>query len=660
MSKDETNMKKKQKKGRKLFIISQIVILGLVVLLLLLFLNSRVGKRIFGLRSEAISAVQESTIDDFRGNSMSTIYDADGEVLTVLKNQKNIQYLAFEEIPQTVKDAYISIEDKRFYEHNGVDFMAVVRASLSMISKKEITQGGSTITQQLSRNIFLTHEVSWQRKIKEMFIAWELEKLYSKDEILEFYINNIFYSNNCYGIEAASRKYFGKSIGDCSISETAFLCAIPNNPSHYDPLKHKDHTMARRDAILEAMCNNGKITQEEYETALKEEITVDSYPMPSYESTWESSYVIHCVAEELMALDGFKFQYEFDDLKDKLDYEEEYNAVYAEKRTVLFSGGYEIYTSIEPEKQQALQDTIDEYLEEFNTKNLNGSYALQSAAACIDNETGMVAAIVGGRTQDGISYDYNRAFLSHRQPGSTIKPLIVYAPALENGYAPDTIVEDKEIKDGPKNAGNSYAGRIPLRTAVEKSKNTVAWQLFEELTPEKGLSYLLEMEFTGIVPQDYTLSSALGGMENGASALEMASGYATLANEGSFRKPTCILKVEDSAGNAIIEPDRSEKEIYTRKAAHDMTNILEGVITRGTAAGKALKNQPTAGKTGTTDDNKDGWFIGFSQYYTTSVWVGYDQPRSMKDLTGSSYPAKIWHDYMEKIHEGLERGKLND
>ncbi len=649
-----------KKKPRRLFWIFQGVILLAFVLLGLLLLNSSLGRSVLGLRDEAKEAVAASTKEDFLGSSMSTIYDANGEVLTVLKNERNMQYLPLSDIPQTVQDAFVSIEDKRFYEHNGVDFAAMVRAAVSLVRKNEITQGASTITQQLSRNIFLTHEVSWQRKIKEIFIARELEKQYSKEEILEFYINNIFYGNQCYGIEAASRKYYGKSISECSISETAFLCAIPNNPSHYDPLKNKNNTLARRDAILEAMYGNEKISKEEYEAALAEEIAVDSHEMPVYQTSWEISYAIHCVTEELMEKDGFDFRYEFGSDAEKASYQEQYDAAYAEKRSTLFTHGYQIHTSLSPAKQTLLQETVDEALEEFITKNANGSYALQAASACIDNETGMVVAIVGGRTQEDISYDYNRAFLSHRQPGSTMKPLIVYAPALENGYAPDTWVEDVKLEEGPKNAGDSYLGRITLRTAVEKSKNVVAWTLFEELTPQKGLSYLLDMNFTAIVQEDYTLSTALGGMKNGASALEMASGYATLANEGKFRKPTCIVRVADSAGNTVAEPDRSEKEIYTQKAAHDMTDILKGVLTRGTAAGKLITGQPAAGKTGTTDDNKDGWFIGYSPYYTTSVWVGYDTPRSMESLTGSSYPARIWHDYMEAIHEGLAPGELND
>lgn len=653
---EESKRKKRRKKRRKkdrVFYVIQGLLLVAFLLIIILFVKSDYAEGIFSLHKEAVETVKNSTIEDMQGQRVGTIYDVEGNVLAELKNERNIRYLTSEEIPQTVKDAFVSIEDKRFYKHHGVDFFAITRAVTKLINKNAITQGGSTITQQLSRNIFLTHEVSWQRKVKEMFIAWELEKIYSKDEILEFYINNIFYANNCYGIESASQKYFGKTISDCSISEVAFLCAIPNSPTMYDPLDNKENTLERRDLILEAMYKNDKISKEEYEAALAEEITVGSYSK-TYEQSWAKSYAVYCVIEEMMAADGFEFQYDFEKVTDKEDYEALYNETFEEYRKKLSTSGYVIYTSINPSHQEELQRAIDEKLEPYNTKNTNGSYALQCAATCIDNETGLVTAIVGGRSQEDISYDYNRAYLSHRPPGSAIKPLIVYTPALERGYTASSTVSDTKDADGPKNSNDQYSGAISLRTAVEKSKNTVAWKLFNELTPEVALQYLLDMKFTEIMPQDYTASSALGGFTRGTSTLEMSSAYAALENDGVYRTPSCILKVEDSYGNVIFEYQEDEIKVYETDAAREMTDILEGVLTRGTASGLGLGNMPSAGKTGTTNENKDGWFAGYSPYYTTSVWVGYDSPRWLKGLTGSAYPAEIWNTYMEKIHEGLE------
>ena len=652
----EEKKRKKRKKRRKKTDHSFYIIQGLLILafvaVIVLFVKSDYAGGIFSLRSQAIETVRNSTIEDMQGQRVGTIYDAQGGVIAELKNERNIRYLTSEEIPQTVKDAFVSIEDKRFYKHNGVDFFALTRAVTKLINKDAITQGGSTITQQLARNVFLTHEVSWQRKVKEMFTAWEIEKMYSKDQILEFYVNNIFYANNCYGIEAASQKYFGKPTAECSISEVAFLCAIPNSPSRFDPLDHKENTLTRRDVILEAMYKNDKISEEEYKDALAEVIQVDSHSK-TYEQSWSRSYAIHCVVEEMMRADGFEFKYDFPLVTDREDYEELYDATFAEYREKLFLSGYQIYTSINQVHQNALQNAIDVKLEEYNTKNTNGTYALQCAATCIDNETGLVTAVVGGRSQEDISYDYNRAYLSSRPPGSAIKPLVVYTPLLERGYSASSMVEDKKDPEGPKNANGQYSGSVSIKTAVEKSINTVAWSKFNELGAETAMQYLLEMEFADIMPQDYTGSSALGGFTRGASTLEMSGAYTALANGGVYRTPSCIVRVEDSYGNVVYEHAPEEKQVYEAAAADAMSEILQGVMTNGTAKGQGVSGMPSAGKTGTTNENKDGWFAGYTPYYTTSIWVGYDSPRWLKGLTGSAYPAEIWHNFMTEIHTGL-------
>lgn len=644
---------RKKKRDLSFYILQGLMLIAFLAILLL-FLKSDYISGIITLRKEAIGLVQNSAIEDLLGQRVGTIYDSEGGVIAELKNERNIRYLTFEEIPEEVKNAFISIEDKRFYQHKGVDPFAMLRAAAKLVNKNAITQGGSTITQQLARNVFLTHEVSWQRKVKEMFIALELEKLYSKDQILEFYINNIFYGNNCYGIEAASQKYFGKTISECSLSQIAFLCAIPNSPSRMDPLKHPENTLERRDVILKAMYQNEKITKEAYEEALAESIEAGSHST-TYEQSWAKAYAVYCVVEEMMAEDGFEFQYDFSKETDREAYEALYDETFAGYREKLYLSGYQIYTTIEPEQQEALQKAIDEKLVEYNTKNTNGSYALQCAATCIDNETGKVTAIIGGRSQEDVSYDYNRAYLSFRPPGSAIKPLVVYTPLLERGYTAESVVDDKKDPDGPKNAGEQYSGRISLRTAVEKSKNTVAWEKFNELGAETAMKYLLDMEFTKIMPQDYTGSAALGGFTKGVSTLEMSAAYTALENQGLYRKPTCLLRVEDSYGNVVYECGTEEKKIYEGDAAAAMTEILEGVLTRGTAKGMGVDGMPSAGKTGTTNENKDGWFVGYTPYYTTSVWVGYDSPRWLKGLTGSAYPAEIWHDFMEEVHTELPK-----
>lgn len=636
--KEKKKRKKKRDMGTFFFRLTQIAMLCILVGACFLFYRTGYVQTVIGLYKEAQQVMESSSIEDFQADQSGEVYDADGSLIALLRNDRNLVYLTADEIPETVKQAFVSIEDKRFYKHHGFDPFAILRAARSLITKDSITQGGSTITQQLARNIYLTHTVKWERKVEEIFIAAALEKKYSKDEILEFYINNIYFANGYYGIQATSQGYFSKNADELSLSEVAFLCAIPNSPGTYDPLTHPDNTLKRRDLILDNMYKDGVITEMECDHAKAETITLNP-SSPSYTRTWAHSYIYDCAIRALMEATGESYEVCKED---------------------LYTGGYRVYTSINMETQQLLQDTIDQELAAYNTLNGNGTYALQSAAVCIDNSTGLVTAIVGGRLQEDISTDYNRAFLSFRQPGSAIKPLIVYAPALEHGYSASTTVMDTREEDGPENSGGRYAGAISLRTAVEQSKNTVAYKIFRELTPEVGLSYLLDMNFSSIEADDYTLSSALGGLTTGASTLEMTAAYATLANEGVYRLPTCITMITDMDGNIIVIPDRDEHYVYESSAAREMTNILEGVLTRGTARGKGIPNMPCAGKTGTTNDNIDGWFVGYSAYYTTGVWVGFDSPRGVNALAGSTYPVSIWNTFMTTLHEGLPSKNLKD
>ena len=295
---------------------------------------------------------------------------------------------------------------------------------------------------------------------------------------------------------------------------------------------------------------------------------------------------------------------------------------------------------------------MNEGTAEFTEVNAEGIYELQASAVCIDNETGYVVAIVGGREQEYAGYTLNRAYQSFRQPGSSIKPLVIYTPWFERGLTPDTMVLDAKFEGGPKNAGY-YLGEITARVAVEQSQNTVAWKLFTELTPEVGLSYLKNMKFRRIVATDYVPAASLGGLTYGTSALEMASAYATLENDGIFRSPTCIMRITDIDGKDVVGETITEKRIYEKNATRIMTNVLKDVMTIGTARKSNLESAIAAGKTGTTNHKKDGWFIGYTSYYTTSVWVGCDMPKQIEGLAGSSYPLSMWKTYMEIIHNML-------
>lgn len=610
------------------------------------------GKDILDSQQMAKECVGASTEDTFKQNQTSIVYDCNGDVISTVKGDKDSYYIKYEDIPECAKDVMVITEDKTFYEHDGLDYKANLAAIVSLIENKgEIKRGGSTITQQLARNIFLNHEVTWKRKVNEIFIAQELEKKYDKYQILEFYLNNIYFANGYYGIQAAAKGYFDKAVTELGMNEIMFLCAIPNNPTMYDPLTNFDNTIERKNRMLKQMYEAGKISKEEYEQNQSQSIVLNM--TKKVKNDYVETYVYYCATRALMSKNGFVFKNSFDTEEQRTAYEEEYNEMYNQCQQMLFSKGYRIYTSIDMDKQEKLQESVDNALAGFTELKENGIFAFQGAAACIDNNTGRVVAIVGGRKQDTIGYTLNRAFQSFRQPGSAIKPILLYAPAFENGYIPSSRVMDEEIEGGPKNAGGGYLGEISLRTAIEKSVNTVAWNMYETLSPIKCLGYIVSMDFSKITYDDTYPAMSLGGTTYGASAVEMASAYAALENDGIFITPTCIVKIMNAQGDEIIANPSSKKEVYEKNSARMMTNVLEGVMTKGTAKGYALPGVESAGKTGTTDNKKDGWFVGYSSYYTTAVWVGYDMPRAVEELKGNTYPLYIWYDYMTDIHQGL-------
>lgn len=653
MNKKKNKRLRKDKKGLG-SVIKQILKIFIFLFLLTVIVGvfnfyKSYGKTIINIQKEAKKIARSSTEETFKTSQTGLVYDVNGDLISRLKGARDVYYIDYKDVPITILNAILVTEDKKFFLHDGVDYMANIRAAIALLENKgKITQGASTVTQQLSRNVFLTHDVTYERKIKEIFIAQELEKIYPKDKIMEFYINNIYYANGHYGILAAANGYFGKGVNQLTLSESAFLCAIPNNPSKYDPIIAMDKTLERRDRILKQMYDNSKINLIDYRKALDEEIILNNekYSKKDYVET----FAYHSAIKALMREEGFVFRNQFVDDEDRKKYQESYDEIYYEYQRKLYTWGYRIYTSIDLGKQEQLQKAVDEQLEKFTDKNQEGIYKLQGAAVCIDNDTGKVAAIVGGRSQDFKGYTLNRGYQSYRQPGSAIKPLIVYTPSFERGYTPESIVVDEPIEDGPKNSGGNYSGEMKLQRAIEVSKNTIAWKLYEELTPPVGISYLLKMNFAKIVDDDYYLAASLGGLTIGVSPLEMAAAYATLANDGYYREPTCIVKITDTDGNELVGDKTVPHQIYQASAARVVTETLCGVIKKGTAKGLGLTNTISAGKTGTTDERRDGWFVGYTPYYTTSVWVGCDIPKTIDDLKGSSYPGAIWQNYMDEIH----------
>lgn len=658
--------KKKKYRGFWIFFKLQLFLLLLIIGAVAYYFGGGYAQTVAELKEDADSLVAKSNKDFFRKGETGLVYDKKGKLLKAYKGEKDAYYIEFDEIPEIVVKTFIAVEDRQFEKHDGVDYRAILRAVIAMIRNGEVTQGGSTITQQLARTVFLNNEKTWQRKMEEIFIARNLEDKYTKSQIMEFYLNNIYFGHGYYGIQAAAQGYFSKNIEELDLSQTVFLCAIPNNPTLYDPVNNKKNTISRRNRMLSAMYDQGFISRAAAQEAKDEKIKLKrskSIKKIDYVET----YVNYCAVRALMKLQGFEFQYYFESEKQERQYDKEYRKLYIECESSLYTSGYRIYTSIDMKQQEQLQDAIDVGLEGYQDVSDEGVYKLQGAGVTIDNTTGFVTAIVGGRSQEFEGYTLNRAYQSFRQPGSAIKPLLVYTPALERGYTPDTMVVDEQLQDGPANSDGIYEGEMTLRYAVKKSKNTIAWKLLDELTPLAGLSYLKAMNFAKIDTEDERLPAALGGFTTGVSPIEMTAGYAALQNDGCYREPTCIVKIEDSQGNLVCESeyesDKSNKKskerqvegtrIYKSNAARTMTDMLQTVMAEGTARGLGLGDMPCAGKTGTTNDNKDGWFVGYTRYYTTGIWVGYDMPAALPGLTGSSYPGHIWHNYMMSIHEGL-------
>ena len=642
------------KKRRRRRIIKRIVIAVIVVLLAGagIYAGPKLVK-IAKLAADAKQMADESSVDTFKNGKTTVIYDKNGDQLCTMKASKDMYYIDYDNIPATLADSFVVMEDRDFYNHSGIDIKAIIRALIANRKSDTIVQGASTITQQVAKNVFLTQEVTWDRKIKEIFLAWGLEKKYSKEQILEFYLNNIYFSNGYYGVEAAAKGYFGKSAAELSVSEQAFIAAIPNNPTKYNPLTNYDATLTRRNLILKELYNADYIDSMTYNTALDEEITVSgSGEKVSTKNNSVETYARHCATEEMMKYCGFVMRNNFNSEDEYNEYEELYQKYYSTCQQMLLGGGYTVYTSIDPEAQEALQDSIDKNLASYKTLSDDGVYEFQGAATCIDNSTGNVVAIVGSRSQELNGYTLNRAYQSYRQPGSSIKPIVVYTPYLQQRNTPDTIVTDEKIDGGPNNADGSYAGQMTLRTAVMKSKNTVAWKIYrDDITPKMGIGFLLNMGFHKVWMDKNTNAVALGGFTYGVSTEEMAGAYATIANDGMFRQPTCVTKITNTSGRTIVDTSGREVRVYDTNSCRLMTDMLRSVVTGGTGVGAEPSDAIVAGKTGTTNSNKDAYFCGYSQYYTMAVWTGYDYPKTQSSVKTLS----IFRDFMEVIHKGKEK-----
>lgn len=634
-----------------------IILIGTIVAVVFVV---RYGDDITALKSEAVDIVRSIDSTTFRSREESRIYDKDGELISTIR-ERDYEYVEYDDIGKNVINSFIAVEDLRYYEHEGVDYKSIARAGLEYVRNRgEITQGGSTITQQLAKNVFLTHEQTMDRKLTEIFIAIELENIYSKSEILEYYLNNIYFGRGAYGVQTAAQTYFSKDVDELTVSEAALLTALTNNPTLYDPIENPQQSTQKRNTIIGVMREHGFISEGDYRearyselginlnTATREEqglLSVSSYPV---------TFAVHSAALELMRRDGFEFKYWFDEEFEKREYRERYEEKYNEYKNKINSGGYHIYTTIDMDKQDLLQETVDNSLRRYSTATAeSGVYRLQGSAVTIDNRTGDVLAIVGGRSQDDVENFYNRAYQAYRQPGSAIKPILVYTPAFERGLSPRSRMEDSEIRNGPQNYDGRYRGMVTISDAIKHSYNTIPYKLAEMYGPRTLLQYLAEMEFSNLDPKDNVLATSIGGFTYGTNTLEMTSAYSTIARAGMYVRPTGIERIETTLEEVLYENPRREEEVYDFMASETMTRELRRVVEEpgGTAYGIGVRGVPSAGKTGTTDEYRDVWFVGYTPDYTTGVWVGEDNPRPLGSARRG--PRDIWRVYMNSLHQDL-------
>ena len=547
-------------------------------------------------------------------DAASQFYDNKGNVIyTTLSVERRVP-VTFDKIPKHVQQAFIAIEDNRFYEHSGIDYRGTARALVSTLSGQEV-QGGSTITQQLAKNAFLTQERTIVRKIKEAFIAKELEHKYTKDEILTMYLNQIYFGQGAYGIESASMYYFGKHVQDLSIAEAATLAAIPKSPNYFNPFENPQASKERKELVIDQMYKYGMIDQATANAAKAQKLILRTSNAGSSDPR---SYFFDMIIQKVISEVG---------------------------ADALYKGGLKIYTTLDTDMQLAAERAL-RYLPELYNDN-NKLTQPQVALVAVDPNNGQVKAMIGGRGQD----KFNRATLAARQPGSAFKPF-VYLTAMENGFTPASVIEDKEEEFWPgwkpQNSDLKWHGKVSLRTALKRSLNVPTIKLAREVGVNKIITNAERMGITTLVDSgkynDTNLAMALGGLSKGVSPIEMASAYGVLATNGVYCRPYALIKIVDREGKVLFEQKSSSKQVVDAKTAYLTTNMLEDVLVSGTAGGMGI-GRPAAGKTGTTDTNIDAWFVGYTPNLSTAVWVGDDNNQSIH-MYGSGAPLSIWHDFM--------------
>ncbi|HHY91774.1 MAG TPA: penicillin-binding protein 1A [Firmicutes bacterium] len=572
-------------------------------------------------------------------SATSTVYDGAGKPFTRLHAEENRLPVDLKKVPRYLQDAFIATEDVRFRQHHGVDPKAIARAAWRILTRQSF-EGGSTITQQLVKNVFLTQERTLTRKVQEALLALQVERRFTKDQILAMYLNQIYFGHGAYGVQAASRTYFGKDVSDLTLAEAALLAGLTKNPSRYSPYENLPAARERQAVVLDNMVRAGFITQAEAAQARSAPLKIvqaraDEQPAPYF-----IDYVI---------------SYLVDQLAPKLGSEK---AVYDS----IYRGGLQIYTTIDPKVQKAAEAALEAGLPQ-GEKDANGLVQPQGALVAVDPGIGAVRALVGGR--DYAATKFNRAVQALRQPGSSFKPF-VYTTALAQGWSPGSVLDDAPMlvqgKIWPDNYDHQYRGLTTLRVGIARSINVMAVKLMQKVGVDQVVGTAEKMGITSLVKSgprnDRQLALALGGMTDGVSPLQMASAYAVLANGGLQVTPHPVTLVKDANGNILWQEQVSRKQVLTPQVSYVMTDMLKSVITSGTGGSASLGGRPAAGKTGTTSENNDVWFVGYTPDLSAAVWIGSDaKPQGQRTYLsrhgiGSGLPARIWGNFMRTALAG--------
>ncbi|MGI5902154.1 MAG: transglycosylase domain-containing protein [Desulfitobacteriia bacterium] len=588
----------------------------------------------------------------------SIVYDNKGEVIAQLHASENRLLVEYEDIPQLVKDTFIAVEDKRFFEHYGFDVIRIIKSALDIVKAGEVVGGGSTITIQLAKNAFIEDPTALKlsRKIQELVLALQIERTYTKEEILTFYLNRIYLGESCFGIRTAAQTYFGKELDELNPAEVALLAGLPQAPSAYDPYVNPDLAKKRRNIVLSIMKENGIISEAEYEEYKDEPFEFveqvkakqAKVKLPGSENrNKKHPYFVDYVIHELQEKHGFTPE-------------------------EIFSGGLRIYTTVDSRVQSVAEEA---FADPANFPKSIDDQLVQGAITVLEPETGAITVMVGGREYTPMGL--NRVWQSKRQPGSTAKPLVVYAPALENGgYFPGTVFDDMPVKYSDGTGGvwaptnydtltSGWRGLITMREAVKDSVNVYAVKLLESLGVNKGWEFAKNNLGLKMTEADRVLPLALGTFQ--ISPLEMATAYSSFANGGYKVEPHSVTKVEGPNGKVIFEHKPTRKRIMKETTAYLMNDLLRTVVTSGTGTRARIGNWYICGKTGTTSldpkkygqrtGNPDAWFAGYSPKYVGVVWMGYDKDEDLRHylykVYGSSYPTTIWKKVMTAAHEGL-------